>query len=152
VRPPRQGMPAVTLWQPWASWIARGLKTIETRGHNRFRALVGRRIAIHAGRTFDDEAARLAAPWLGAEQRERAAEGPFPLGCIVATAEIAQHRPLTRADSAAALCPCGVGLFGLVLTDVLAVDPPVYCRGGRGVWYLSAQMAELVSASERSFA
>ena len=48
-------MKAISLWQPWASLVALKLKTIETRGHDRFKGLVGQRIAIHAGRKFDME-------------------------------------------------------------------------------------------------
>jgi hypothetical protein len=40
----------ITLHQPWASLIACGLKTIETRTHDRFRSLVGETVAIHAGK------------------------------------------------------------------------------------------------------
>jgi predicted transcriptional regulator len=42
-------MKVITLWQPWASFIALGWKTIETRTHDRFKNLVCERIAIHAG-------------------------------------------------------------------------------------------------------
>ena len=49
-------MKAITLWQPHASWIAMGWKTIETRDHDRFRGLVGQRIAIHAGLFVDNRA------------------------------------------------------------------------------------------------
>ena len=41
-------IPCISLWQPWASLIALGWKTVETRGHNRFACLAGRRIAIPA--------------------------------------------------------------------------------------------------------
>ena len=43
-------MKALTLHQPWASLIADGRKTIETRSWPPPRTLVGERIAIHAGR------------------------------------------------------------------------------------------------------
>jgi hypothetical protein len=39
--------PAITINQPWASLIANGIKTIETRKHTKFKCLVGQRIAIH---------------------------------------------------------------------------------------------------------
>ena len=42
------GMPALTLWQPWASLIAIGAKSIETRSWPAPAGLVGERIAIHA--------------------------------------------------------------------------------------------------------
>jgi hypothetical protein len=44
-------MPAVSLWQPWASLIAVGAKTIETRSWPAPKGLIGQRIAIHAAKT-----------------------------------------------------------------------------------------------------
>lgn len=43
-------MKAISLWQPYASLIAAGKKTIETRTHSRRRSLAGQRIAIHAAK------------------------------------------------------------------------------------------------------
>ncbi|MXY35645.1 MAG: ASCH domain-containing protein [Dehalococcoidia bacterium] len=43
-------MKAITLWQPWASLIAAGIKTAETRSWQPPATLVGQRIAIHAGK------------------------------------------------------------------------------------------------------
>src|SRR5689334_13020773 len=48
--------PVITLYQPWATWIMRGWKTIETRTHNKFSRLEGKRILIHAGLTTDADA------------------------------------------------------------------------------------------------
>ena len=45
--------PVITLYQPWATWIMRGWKTIETRTHSRFACLRGQTILIHAGKTTD---------------------------------------------------------------------------------------------------
>lgn len=42
------GMPVLTLWQPWASLVAVGVKSIETRSWAAPESLVGGRIAIHA--------------------------------------------------------------------------------------------------------
>ncbi len=41
-------MKAITLWQPWASLVAAGVKTIETRSWRAPANLIGERIAIHA--------------------------------------------------------------------------------------------------------
>lgn len=49
--------PSITLTQPWATWIIRGWKTIETRTHNRFACLDKKTILIHAGMTTDKSAA-----------------------------------------------------------------------------------------------
>lgn len=43
-------MNALTLWQPWASLIASGHKTIETRSWRPPTAAIGKQLAIHAGK------------------------------------------------------------------------------------------------------
>jgi len=48
-------MKAISLWQPWATLVALKLKTIETRGHDRFRNLSGQRIAIHATQKWNED-------------------------------------------------------------------------------------------------
>ena len=90
-------MRAITIWQPWASLIAYGIKTRETRTHRPPRRLtedrpseVGEareRIAIHAAKrriTGWEESygfGRLVTPDMGIPL-------PLPLGAVVATAEI----------------------------------------------------------------
>jgi hypothetical protein len=44
-----ESIPAITLWQPWATLVARGLKVHETRSWWPPAWLVGKRLAIHAG-------------------------------------------------------------------------------------------------------
>jgi hypothetical protein len=41
--------PAITVWQPWATLIAEGLKPYEFRSWPAPRSFWGRRVAIHAG-------------------------------------------------------------------------------------------------------
>ncbi len=41
--------PALTVWQPWATLIAEGLKPLEFRSWRPPERLIGQRIAIHAG-------------------------------------------------------------------------------------------------------
>lgn len=131
-----QGIPTITLWQPWASWIAWGWKTIETRRHGRFRGLEWRRIAIHAGRRWDANALRLAKPWLSREQYALALNrAAYPTGAILCTARVQAVRWLREGpDSRAALCVAD-GLFGLVLADIQKLDPAVPAKGHQGVWY-----------------
>ena len=43
-------MYALTLWQPWATLIAEGVKVFETRSWKPPKALIGQRIAIHAAK------------------------------------------------------------------------------------------------------
>ena len=125
-------IPAITLWQPWASWIEMGLKTIETRLHTRFRCLVGKRIAIHAGMKIDLSA------WT--EARRWRASGLcvpcLPRGMVLCTALVDDFRLLDGVDSHDALIDCGGGItrYGLVLTDVQSLDPPIPATGHQGIW------------------
>src|SRR5665213_1508383 len=43
-------MPAISLWQPWASFIAIGVKPYETRHWRAPSRFIGRRILIHAAK------------------------------------------------------------------------------------------------------
>lgn len=127
-------MKAITLWQPWATWIALGIKTIETRSHNHFAFLAGERIAIHAGKRFDDDAVWEALCVVGDEKLDKpAVEGPFPSGRVVCTAKVLCAGPLTTENNMDALCDC-TGRFGLYLTDIQRLDPPVPATGHQGVW------------------
>lgn len=60
--------PVITLYQPWATWIMREWKLIETRTHNRFASLVHRTVLIHAGQRTDDSEAVIKNPFLTHEQ------------------------------------------------------------------------------------
>lgn len=67
-------MKCISLYQPWASAIAYGWKTIETRTHERFRGLVGERIGIHAGKKWDKHALEIWKKSIGPEQYFRIKE------------------------------------------------------------------------------
>lgn len=49
VPPSESKMKAITIWQPWASLIIAGVKLYEFRGWRPPDAIIGSRIAIHAG-------------------------------------------------------------------------------------------------------
>lgn len=53
-------MKAISLWQPWASLIACGIKPFETRSWAPPRHLIGQSIAIHAAKKIDRSAAGFA--------------------------------------------------------------------------------------------
>jgi activating signal cointegrator 1 len=89
---PHDSIPAISLWQPYASLIAAGVKPYETRGFAPPARLLGHRIAIHAAKRVpvrgelgtDVEAAISAAlgrdDWFGRDG--------LPLGAVVCTAVI----------------------------------------------------------------
>ena len=86
-------MKALTLYEPWASAIAEGFKDKETRGSllPGARGLIGKRLAVHAGRKIDESV-----------------YAPFPVhpGCIVATAVVEWIGLVTEE-----IAPEGVGRF-----------------------------------------
>ena len=149
-------MKAITLHQPWASLIACGLKTIETRHWPPPRAVVGERIAIHAAKRPPD-----VREW-NEDLRQAFLQhvAAIPLGAIVTTARLAAvlkvtQNPLLRG------CEPGYGYvlvttrlstpehleieidsfgdFSLgrwlwMLTDVKKVEPPIPARGHQRLW------------------
>ena len=131
-------MKTITLYEPWASWIAAGCKTIETRTHDRFRCLVGSRIAIHAGRAYD-HCARAEARRVLAAAGQPVPRAQCRLGQVVCTVEVFDARWLRAADSVAAMCDCrpdpesGFQRFGIFLRDPIAIEGPSV-RGRQGIW------------------
>ena len=88
-------MKAITLWQPWASLIATGLKTSETRSWAAPQGLWGERIAIHAARRpmtytdtdrWSDELVDAVCDMVNREYNDW--NGNLPLGAVVATARL----------------------------------------------------------------
>src|SRR5687767_2133477 len=105
--------PVITLYQPWATWIMRGWKTIETRTHDRFKSLAGKIILIHAGKTTDANAAHN--PYLTIEQIK---ENPDEMvsGYILGSVFVSQFSQLSAQHSKAALIECYNTLrYGLFL-------------------------------------
>jgi hypothetical protein len=135
-------MKAITLYQPWATWIALGRKTIETRGHAGFRSLVNQTIAIHAGRTFDEFALAEARRWMDPALWDtlvayQAAWHGYPRGIIVCTALVTRFRVLDVFDNREALCDCsGGGRYGLFLSQITPCDGPKI-SGKMGIWELT---------------
>ena len=145
-------MRAITLWQPFASLVACGHKTVETRSWSPPRSLIGERIAIHAaGRPTQRSEMIAVSSCLPALSPINVTE-PFPRGAVVATArlveagEVVFRSPTARAhwvsfrDGKAgheAICACGdysVGRWLWFLEDIECVDPPVPARGYQGWW------------------
>jgi ASCH domain len=125
--------PVITLYQPWATWIMRGWKTIETRTHKRFYKLTGQRILIHAGKKTDSEA--ILNTYL---TREQILEKPSEMinGFILGSAFVDCVGELSAEHSKEALIDCGsIERFGLLLNSVNKFEKPIPCKGEIGIWY-----------------
>lgn len=126
-------LPAITLYQPWATWIMREWKTIETRTHAKFAKLKGQRILIHAGKVTDGSAATN--PYLTPEQIMYKPEEVIN-GFILGSAFVHDFKPLNSLHSRAALIDCdNVERWGLFLSEIKRFDIPIKCSGEVSIWY-----------------
>ena len=128
-------IPALTLWQPWASLIAIGVKPFETRSWaTRYRGP----LAIHAGterRGLRD--AREVPAIFDALAAARLTPAALPLGCIVAVVDLTACWP-TEAIVADGLDDpfgdYGPGRFGWHLARVRPLPEPIHCSGRQRLW------------------
>lgn len=138
---------ALTLWQPWATAIAKGLKRVENRQWSPPADAIGRTIAIHAGKVWDGEGAEFLSA-LGVQL----GRAECPSSAIVGLATIdrviahASARGTHKIDLFTALPPDPIhadpmffGPWGWVLRDIERVDPPIHHRGAQGLWRLTAE-------------
>ena len=127
----RKGFPEAYAIEPWASLIAHSIKDIETRSWPPPQALIGQRIAIHAGK-------RIAGPRSLNSATRRAIEVLYgrqwpkviPAGAVVATAV------LSRAAKVVAQGAGSVWLVDGRATHKVANDPYGDFTPGRWLWFL----------------
>lgn len=153
-----RSMSAITVWQPWATLIAEGLKQFEFRRWPTPDGIRGRRIAIHAGArpVKKVEIAELIVKlggkgWrrTGLTDRDRCVDllgrwhtspGMLPLSSVLCTAIIGV--PIRNVELAERL---GIDLindsdrhehsnWGWPLTEVRRLEPPVPARGAQNFW------------------
>lgn len=127
-------VPVITLYQPWATWVMRGWKTIETRTHNRFGCLQYKTILIHAGKTTDRSDAVTTNKYLTPQQMYESEETPN--GVILGSVYVDDFRQLNQRHSKDSLIECeSTRRFGLFLRDIKIFDEPIPERGSVGIWY-----------------
>lgn len=132
---PENVYPVVSLWQPWATWIMRGWKKIETRTHNRFASLLNKTILIHAGLTTDESALTVNNPYLTVKQIVESPEEVVN-GFILGFAYVYDYSKLTAANSQDALIDCESTVrYGLFLKDITPLEHPIRESGEQGIWY-----------------
>jgi hypothetical protein len=144
---------AITLRQPWASLVHHGLKTIETRTHDRLKALVNHRFAIHAGKGFDHRAmGKHYLSWLkenGADQVAfhlmRAWMKDFPSGIVLCTMR-ASCMDFRSKDSAlephlvkAACCDVR-GMHLLHMREKRSLEKPFPWTGRQGIFEIPDEL------------
>ena len=148
-----KSMPAISLWQPWASLIAEGVKQTETRSWTPPRKIYGQRVAIHAAKRWTKEevmAFRDLWPWSNEEINvEPLGKDLLPLGKVVATCIIETCYRSDNLDDQLARTICNHnhikaiidssrygdysdGRFIWILKDIEKVEPPFSARGAQG--------------------
>lgn len=148
-------MKAISLWQPWASAIAAGLKTIETRS---WPTAYRGPIAIHASKRWsrDQKQLFMSFHYRFPEFKERMGWiGALPKGAIVATALLMHCVEIKDALASAAihanigelewsLGDYGPGRFAWVLAHIKALRVPVPCIGRQGFFEVEIETPDHV--------
>lgn len=144
-------MKALSLWQPWASFIAIGAKPFETRAWSPPLWLIG--IAIHAAKKAVDADNRAWAREHGIEE--------LPMGAVVCTAILAGAyrvgpsrvgtglRIIAALPGSREMAVISADEFGdysdgrwaWLLADVARLRQPVPARGAQGFWDWSERPA-----------
>lgn len=133
-------MKALTVTQPWATLVIRGVKRFETRSWAPPDAVIGTRIAIHAAKGWRAADREMADFWHndGTLAEPRA---DLPLGMILGTIEIAGARrtfPLPDEITAREMMmgDYSRGRWAWILADPRPLAEPIPWRGALGLWTL----------------
>lgn len=128
----------VSLWQPWASFIAIGAKTVETRSWPAPQSIIGTRVGIHAAKTLKGIDLARSNPdlwerYVELYRRSLDEPGLLPFGAIVATAVIEACVPVERLipDLFGDYSP---GRYGWVLSGIEKLAAPVPAKGRQGIF------------------
>lgn len=142
-------MNALSIWQPHASLLLAGLKPYETRGWRVPAALLGQRIAIHAGKSTSD-LEELAEYVHDRRENGAPAEEAFdryvrailaagfqrfnemPRGCLIGTLVFSACLPAEQIEDHQDFGHFGPGRFGWRASDAKLLPEPVPFRGMQG--------------------
>lgn len=143
-------MRGLTLWQPWASLVAIGVKTYETRS---WKVTYRGPLAIHAAQR---EPVRVGGEVETSMVWELDAEGfefiHLPRGAIVAVCELVDCFPveelwpeLSEMENEQYFGDWSAGRYAWTLSNVRLVNPPLWISGSRGLWQVQSKVvSELV--------
>ncbi len=138
---------ALTFWRPWPSAILYSGKDCETRTRPPPRHLLGRRVALHAGKTYQADGGA----WPGLV--DPPAKKDCPEG-IVGTAVVAGWLDQRKPDDVVVALPgyeervraldlsdWFAGPVGILLVDVAKLEAPIAILGQRGWWAVPPAIA-----------
>lgn len=151
-RPP---LKAITLWQPWASAIALGVKRRETRSWPiRYRGPLAIHASAHRHRgdlerlAADPTWLRVLAPlWANRDLEARIAALPFSAivaivdvsGCLPTDGLVAH--PSFMSPDERALGNYAPGRFAWLLNNLRPLAAPIPCAGRQGIWTVKPSIA-----------
>lgn len=136
-------MMALTLHRPWAWAVVHADKRVENRTWRPPPSIIGQRIAIHAGKKWDEDAARLVGNVCGLDglPPESRDEGIVGTARVVGVVEVNRSGPARMALTAGEWNLWPVvnriwfsGPIGWLLNDVRALPMPIPVRGRQGLW------------------
>lgn len=141
-------MKGISIWQPHASLLMSGLKPFETRSWAAWKALIGQRVWIHAGKATDDlddmtkylcdhaeggpldpswEAYRAALRQIGFQHLRE-----LPRGCLLGTAVLAESIPTEALTDPGPFGNFAPGRFAWRMVDSILLPEPIPFTGKQG--------------------
>lgn len=129
-------MRAITLWQPWATMVALGVKKIETRSW----PITSGPLAIHAAKNSPRDALELALhdPFYWPLHDAGYDVGRLPSGVVVAIVDVVGCAQITPdfpvGDLERGLGNYSPGRYAWHLANVRRVTPPLPARGRQMLW------------------
>lgn len=133
---------ALTVRQPWATWIALGVKTVENRTWpTRHRGP----LAIHAGAAFEADAWRTSVVQ-ALPRGTLPGLTSLPQSAILAVVELIDCHEYRPGCCDSPWSEKGAGTWHWVLVNVRALPEPVPCKGSLSLWRVPPAAAAQVEA------
>lgn len=130
-------MKCLSLWQPWASAMAQGLKINETRGSFALNWKIRGPLLIHAAKHWTKEEKALLGMWPFADMYQE-----FPLGvilCKVEVIEIVQPKELnilTYLEEAMGNYSEGRAIIRTNPKELITFRKPIPFKGSQGIFHV----------------
>lgn len=120
-------MKAISIKQPWAKFIAHGLKSLEIRSwQTSFRGqllIVASKKADHFMRAFPQKTHPEHGVWLAEINGQNAIDDYYHLGKALAIVELVKIEPMRKEHEELALCDYSPGLFAWHLMLIKQIEP-----------------------------
>lgn len=133
---------ALTVRQPWATWITLGVKAVENRTWpTKYRGT----LLIHAGAAFEEDAWRTTVV-RALPRGTLPGLTSVPRSAILAVVELTDCHEYKSGCCDTPWAEKGAGTWHWVLANVRALPDPVACKGSLSLWRVPPAVAESVLA------